>query len=468
MKTLSLPFIIMFFCSVSFIYAQTPKNLSDAPGATVNNDTLTISPKLILKDHYVTSQRVTFVTGRLQIQKNQSLTVNAGDTLVISGGLRLKNKSTLINNGNIVVKKNLRLGFKENHEEIAFINNDGASITIGQNMWGPMPRNSTFGGTIAVNEEVRVNFDGNEFPTNSKLYYSSQNTNRFSDDSINVSEMSIENYFPLDSYTQIDENQNINNHSSEYIDEIKNNKKRKRYLPLVGGVPTSKAAGKLVRFLVEVDLQEDDEDLPVELTYFNVVSKNGEVMTYWETATELNNSHFILERSIDGRRYDVLYDKINGAGNSNYSINYEAEDKNPIEGKIFYRLTQVDFDGKQESWVEVIYHGEKVQGEVLNIYPNPAQFQLNVAMHLLEGEKPTFEFINPSTGHQIPLPEVSMSGSKASFDISEFSPGTYVMVVKLNGRVSHRSQVVVMGTGNRSKEELKEEDKKNKKKEKKK
>ncbi|MBB3696890.1 T9SS type A sorting domain-containing protein [Flammeovirga yaeyamensis] len=441
------------------------KNLSDAPGATITDDTLTISPKLIVKDHYVTSQRVTYVTGRLQIQKNRSLTVNAGDTLVISGGLRLKNKATLINNGNIVVKKNLRLGFNENQEDIAFSNNDGASITIGQNMWGPKPRKSSFGGTIAVNEEVRVNFDGNLFPANGKLYYGSENTNRFSDDTPNASEMSISNYFANNTHNQIHENQNVNNRSEDYINAIKNHNKRKRYLPLVGGVPNDEAAGMLVRFLVDVDLQDDD--LPVELTYFNVVSKDGEVRTYWETATEINNSHFMLERSTDGRNYKVLYDKIHGAGNSNVSINYEAEDKDPIEGKIYYRLTQVDFDGKQESWVEVIYHGDKVQGEVLNIYPNPAQFQLNVAMHLLEDEKPTFEFINPATGHQVPLPEVSMTNSKASFDISEFNAGTYVMVVKLNGRVSHRSQVVILGTGNRSKEEDKEQKKKEKKQKKK-
>ncbi|ANQ51404.2 hypothetical protein MY04_4060 [Flammeovirga sp. MY04] len=462
-------FLILLSTFSFQVNAQTvslnPKDLSEAPNSTIDNDTLTISSNLIVSDHYVTSQRVTYVSGRVRIKKNSSLTINSGDTLVISGSLTLKNKATLINNGNIVVKKNLKLGLKENHEDIAFSNNDGASITIGQNMWGPMPRKSSFGGTIAVNEEVRVNFDGNLFPPNRKIYYGSQNTNRFSDDTPNESEMTISNYFDTDTHHQIHENQNVNNRSEEYINAIKNDNQKKRYLPLVGGVPNDEAAGMLVRFLVDVDLE--DTDLPVELTYFNVVSKNGEVMTYWETASEINNSHFMLERSTDGRNYKVLYDKIHGAGNSNVSINYEAEDKDPLEGKIYYRLTQVDFDGKQESWVEVIYHGEKVQGEVLNIYPNPAQFQLNVAMHLLDDEKPTFEFINPSTGHQVPLPEMSLTNSKASFDISDFNAGTYVMVVKLNGRVSHRSQVVILGTGNRSKEEDKELKKKEKKQKKK-
>jgi len=84
----------------------------------------------------------------------------------------------------------------------------------------------------------------------------------------------------------------------------------------------------------------------------------------------LNNSHFVVQRSLDGRIFDDLMN-VNGQGNSNSSQKYQAADTKPVQGKLFYRLKQVDFGGtfSFSNVVEINYDGELNQK--FTMYPNP-------------------------------------------------------------------------------------------------
>lgn len=88
--------------------------------------------------------------------------------------------------------------------------------------------------------------------------------------------------------------------------------------------------------------------LPVELIYFNGVSEVGFNVIKWGTLTELNNSHFNLERSEDGLNWYSI-DRIVGFGNSYQKIDYEFKDFTYVIGKInYYRLKQFDYNGDYE------------------------------------------------------------------------------------------------------------------------
>ncbi|NQX97469.1 MAG: T9SS type A sorting domain-containing protein, partial [Flavobacteriales bacterium] len=96
---------------------------------------------------------------------------------------------------------------------------------------------------------------------------------------------------------------------------------------------------------------------------------------YWITATEINNDHFEIEKSIDG----VLFHKIgstNGSGNSLSQLSYEFNDNNPSLGINYYRLRQVDFDGKFK-YSNVISIKQSYGAEI-SIFPNPTQGKLNL------------------------------------------------------------------------------------------
>ncbi|WP_417264782.1 hypothetical protein [Brumimicrobium sp.] len=87
--------------------------------------------------------------------------------------------------------------------------------------------------------------------------------------------------------------------------------------------------------------------LPVELTAFNGQNKQGMNLLTWETATETNNDYFSIAHSSDGFSWQEI-DKVSGAGNSTEVKNYSLEHRNFPSAINYYRLTQVDFDGKRE------------------------------------------------------------------------------------------------------------------------
>ena len=86
--------------------------------------------------------------------------------------------------------------------------------------------------------------------------------------------------------------------------------------------------------------------LPIELIYFSAeLNNNKTVNVKWTTAVEINNSFYTIEKTKDGKTFETV-DVVQGAGNSNYVINYSLTDKNPYFGISYYRLKQSDIDGK--------------------------------------------------------------------------------------------------------------------------
>ena len=88
-----------------------------------------------------------------------------------------------------------------------------------------------------------------------------------------------------------------------------------------------------------------DVSLPVELISFTAKLINKTVELNWQTAQEMNTSLFVIERSNDGLQFNFLK-QINAAGNSLTIRNYKAIDAQPLTNNSFYRLKQIDLDGK--------------------------------------------------------------------------------------------------------------------------
>ena len=92
----------------------------------------------------------------------------------------------------------------------------------------------------------------------------------------------------------------------------------------------------------------DVTTFPIELTSFNATNRAQDVLLRWTTATEINNDYFTLERSTDTENWTII-GTVDGAGNSNTSLNYRfVDDEAPNGGIVYYRLKQTDFDGKFE------------------------------------------------------------------------------------------------------------------------
>ena len=100
--------------------------------------------------------------------------------------------------------------------------------------------------------------------------------------------------------------------------------------------------------------------LPVSWTNISAKRNAGEVSLNWSTATEINNSHFVIERSHDDSNWEKI-SEVKGAGNSNTVNQYEFADTDAPNSALIYRIRQVDFDGKESYSPKVWLHAENGQ-----------------------------------------------------------------------------------------------------------
>jgi hypothetical protein len=126
--------------------------------------------------------------------------------------------------------------------------------------------------------------------------------------------------------------------------------------------------------------------LPVTWLKFNatLVNSNKDVLLTWSTATEINNSHFEVERSFDAQNFTkigIVSSKSVG-GHSSSILNYDIIDNNVSKlnvNTLYYRVKQVDFDGKFEYTPIRVIQLKEIN--VLNIYPSPATEELTVTFN---------------------------------------------------------------------------------------
>ncbi|TAG06625.1 MAG: T9SS C-terminal target domain-containing protein [Cytophagia bacterium] len=112
--------------------------------------------------------------------------------------------------------------------------------------------------------------------------------------------------------------------------------------------------------------------LPVSLTKFEGQSINKtQARLTWQTATEINNKQFEVEKSIDGVSFEKIA-TIDGNGNSSVIRNYQTIDNNFI-ASAYYRLRQIDFNGT-ESMSQVIFI--KNNNDKILVYPNPTSGEI--------------------------------------------------------------------------------------------
>jgi hypothetical protein len=116
--------------------------------------------------------------------------------------------------------------------------------------------------------------------------------------------------------------------------------------------------------------------LPIELISFTGAMnvKTKAVDLFWSTATEINNEVFVVQRSLDGVIFKEI-GRVAGAGNSSATLNYTFSDTQPEKGIAYYRLKQIDFDGKYAYSDLISITNAEVSSNVADIevkvYPNP-------------------------------------------------------------------------------------------------
>lgn len=178
--------------------------------------------------------------------------------------------------------------------------------------------------------------------------------------------------------------------------------------------------------------------LPV--TWVNVAAKLVEkkVTISWETANELNNSGFNVERSFDGRTFTSIgFVKAQNLSKALYSYNDDYSGK-----QTYYRLQQVDNDGKF-SYSKVMVINASTIKQLVQVVPNPVKTTVDlVAGNIDLDEKLTVEVID-NMGKRIAAYEGSFGVVKSSIQyvLANKAAGMYMFVIKNGNQVQHQKVI---------------------------
>lgn len=112
--------------------------------------------------------------------------------------------------------------------------------------------------------------------------------------------------------------------------------------------------------------------LPVELTSFEGKTTESGINLEWETASEINNSHFDVERSSNGKTYQAIA-TVRGRGTTSTTSNYSLTDKLPQKGLNYYRLKQIDFDNTTSYSKTIAVKWDASETVELALVPNPCR-----------------------------------------------------------------------------------------------
>ncbi len=180
------------------------------------------------------------------------------------------------------------------------------------------------------------------------------------------------------------------------------------------------------------DESDDSGTLPVTLLNQEVACEGDKVVLSWSTGSEINNHYFHIMRSDDGMSFQSV-GRIDGSGNSNTMVNYSFIDENPVSGRCYYQIVQVDFDGSETLFPILVL--EKTCSNYLNVFPVPAESELFVETNL-EG---VLEIYNQNG--QLMLSNKFDSGLN-TLSLSFLNSGFYTILFKTHDKVIIKKLIV--------------------------
>lgn len=181
---------------------------------------------------------------------------------------------------------------------------------------------------------------------------------------------------------------------------------------------------------------------PVNFIHFSGVRQSSLNKLSWSTATEMNNTGYDIQSSVDGVNWTTLafVPSKAASGNSNVVLQYEYKDTRDALGNTYYRLRQVDVDGKYAfSSIVLIKATATTQFAIENVYPNPAK--RNTTLWIASPSKDQFNItVTDESGRKYLVRSAALeTGSNAiQLNLSTLTAGNYFIKV-VNSKGETRS-----------------------------
>ncbi len=196
---------------------------------------------------------------------------------------------------------------------------------------------------------------------------------------------------------------------------------------------------------IRVSTQWADLVVPVELLSFTASTDNNNVMLNWLTATETNNSGFEVERkSANSEWQNITF--VRGMGTSTQVQQYFYVDENLAEGKYYYRLKQVDFDGSFEysNIVEAVIL-TPTKFELTQNYPNPFNPSTTISFSIPQSGNVKLSVYNLLGQEVQNLVNgfVEAGNHTINFNAKNINSGIYLYKIEANGFTQTRKMTLI-------------------------
>lgn len=169
--------------------------------------------------------------------------------------------------------------------------------------------------------------------------------------------------------------------------------------------------------------------LPVSLISFSAQKQNNTTLINWQTAYEVNNNYFSIERSSDTKLFYSIGHK--RALNNINKADYFFIDNKPLNGLNYYRLKQFDIDGKF-TYSKIVSVDFSNNLATFAVYPNPTSKLLYI---LLPSINETSDIVlYDATGKKVLHEQLESNISVKQIDISSFPAGVYYVMLEQSGK----------------------------------
>jgi len=167
--------------------------------------------------------------------------------------------------------------------------------------------------------------------------------------------------------------------------------------------------------------------LPVTLISFDAQEKQRQVILDWSTASEENNSHFEIERSVDGRTFKSI-GKVTGAGNSVEFVKYSFIDAAIRYATVYYRLKQVDFDGNYSFSNLLVVNLQR--DSPITVFPSSVYDKVTLDLEEASNSETLIEVFDVM-GKKLMSHIMEINATRMELNVSNFARGHYFINLRI-------------------------------------
>jgi hypothetical protein len=168
---------------------------------------------------------------------------------------------------------------------------------------------------------------------------------------------------------------------------------------------------------------------------------NNKAEIKWTTSAEINVSHFVIERSMDGINYKdagVVFAYGSKVDKTNYSFSDNLDNQQP--GIFYYRLVTIDADGKSLfSLTRIVKVGKQTDNNISIVtFPNPVSNKLQISIPARwKNNKVVYEMYN-TNGQNVIIAESITGNQTRILNVNSLAPGLYIIRLSCNGQMAQQ------------------------------